>query len=121
MSKHIFNQLLNNQKYEIQIGWDKPLQEFYGTILGFIESTDNDCDGYFDDLIWSSIFLKNRPCDLEPIIKEIIDRGFLIPDGLIDNVKADSCRNSVNEYTFYDAPASKQICDSIQLPTLKVK
>lgn len=121
MSKHIFNQTLGNQKYEIQIGWDKPLQEFYGTILGFIEDTGSDGDGYFDDLIWSSIFLKSRPFDLEPIITEITGRGFLIPDGLIDNVKADRCRNAVNEHTFYDAPAPKLASHPIRHPTLRVK
>ena len=51
MSKHIFTQELDNQRYEVQIGWDKPTQEYYGLILGWVKDTDCDDGGYFDDLL----------------------------------------------------------------------
>lgn len=33
MSQHIFQQTVNENKYRIQMGWDKPCQRFYGVVF----------------------------------------------------------------------------------------
>ena len=99
MSQHIFTQTLGTQTYEIQVGWDRPTQEYYGQILGWVASHNNNQSGYFDDLVWCS--LSSGPLSLEAIAEEITGRGFTLPDGLLDNVRNDRYHNAANVMRFY--------------------
>lgn|GEM_PF-2414511 len=101
MSKHIFDQRIEGQLYEVQIGWDKPLQAFYGVISPWVEREEEGEEGYFDDPIWSNLNY-DKKLTLEEIADACRTRGFIIPEGLLENVGADQRRNAVNEVTFYD-------------------
>lgn len=103
MSKHIFEQDIEGQRCEVQIGWDKPTQQYYGMILGWVNDPLSREDGYYDDLIWSTMChypMAQSPL-LEDIEQDITQRGFNILDGLIDNVREGRRRNAVNEMTCY--------------------
>ena len=104
MSKHIFSQQLDDQRYEVQIGWDKPTQEYYGLIIGWVQDSDCEEGGYFDDLVWSNKYTSKDALTLNDIANEITQRGFTLPDTLLDNVEQDRLRNAVNEFRFYDDP-----------------
>ena len=101
MSQHIFEQSINDRRYEIIMGWDKPLQCYYGVILGWIEDDEFEEGGYFNDVIWSGM---RRPNDLslETMALTITNHGFTLPDGFLDHIKQDRQRNAVNETTHYD-------------------
>ena len=100
MSKHIFEQTIEGQTYEVQLGWDKPMQVFYGVISPWVEDETWEEGGYFDDPVWSNLFVeKNLP--LGEIEEECCRRGFTIPDGLLENVVSDMVRNAVNEVKYY--------------------
>ncbi len=108
MSKHIFEETLNGQKYEIQLGWDNPLQRYYGVIIGWVLDTDADDGGYFDDLVWSNIYQTPHLCSLQQIATEITKRGFTIPEGLLDNVYHDKTHNISNQRRFYETNAQQR-------------
>ena len=118
MSQHIFEQTVHGQHYEVQIGWDKPLQCYYGMIVGWVE--DNDCEerGYFDHLIWSNLYDGGQYYRLEAIAQEITRRGFQIPEGLLFNVTQDQRNNTVNKMVFYDCPSSLHFATTVTPPCL---
>lgn len=109
MSKHIFEQEIEGQRHEVQIGWDKPTQQYYGMILGWMNDPLSQENGYYDDLIWSTIchYPMTQSPSLEDIEQDITQRGFNIPDGLLNTVREDRFRNAVNEMTFYETQASQ--------------
>ena len=121
MSKHIFTATIDQKNYEIQIGWDKPTQEYYGMILGFTEDPTEENGGYFDDMIWSSMFSTPPIYTLEDIENEISKRGFIIPEGLLTNVVLDMHRNAVNEHRFYNQPEPIKNTDNNHMPLLEPK
>ena len=100
MSKHIFEQTINDQTYEVQIGWDKPCQRFYGVISPWVEDVEYEEGGYFDDPLWSNIFYQ-KSFALEDIVHICEEYGFTLPDGLVEKVYLDQQRNAVNEITYY--------------------
>ena len=103
MSKHIFEQTVDDQTYEIQIGWDKPLQRYYGVISPWVEDDECEQGGYFDNCepTWSNLYLSGD-VGLEDIITACEELGVNIPEGLLENVVNDMFRNAVNEVTCYD-------------------
>jgi len=103
MSKHIFEQTIDDQTYEVQIGWDKPLQRYYGVISPWVEGSEMDDGGYFDscDPAWSNLF-SGRDLGLDEIVDACTDRGLTMPETLLDNVVDDRLRNAVNEITLYE-------------------
>lgn len=101
MSKHIFEQTIDEQTYEVQIGWDKPMQWFYFVISPWVDDLEMVEGGYFDDPIACNLF-REKPYTLEEITEECTSRGFTLPDSLLENVLADKRRNAINEVTLYD-------------------
>ena len=101
MSKHIFEHTQDEQTYEIQLGWDKPLQRYYGVISPWVEDDEMDEGGYFGDPLWSTA-LSGRALGLDDIADTLIEKGFRIPNGVLNNVVDDQLRNAVNEVTVYD-------------------
>lgn len=117
MSKHIFKQEVAGIKHEIQIGWDKPLQHYYGTILAAFDEDTPEGKTYYDDIIWMNIF-PPVVYSLEGIAQEITKRGFTIPDRLLDNVSEDRYNNAVNKFQHYDAGALPPQAHTPQPPSL---
>ena len=103
MSKHIFEQTLNNQTYEVQIGWDKPLQRYYGVISPWVEDHEYEEGGYFDtaEPVWSNLYFAHD-VSLEDIVTACEELVLTLPNGLLDNVVNDRLRNAVNEVTVYE-------------------
>ncbi|MFK8034414.1 MAG: hypothetical protein AB8B94_09750 [Hyphomicrobiales bacterium] len=110
MSKHIFEQTVGDQSYEVQIGWDKPLQRYYGVISPWAEDPDMEEGGYFDDCdpTWSNLFLSSD-IGLEDVADACEKLGLIIPDGLLENVVDDMLRNAVNEITIYECNKTRHI------------
>ncbi|WP_086930227.1 hypothetical protein [Agarilytica rhodophyticola] len=107
MSKHIFKQTLNGIEHQIQIGWDKPQRQFYGTILAASEDDTPDGKTYYDDIVWMNIY-PPVVYSLEGIIQEITRQGFTIPNQLFENVCEDFYNNTVNRFKYYETDTPKQ-------------
>ena len=107
MSKHIFKQTLGETDYEIQIGWDKPLQQYYGAIFAEVEEEIEAGKIYYDEIVWMNIFTP-VVYSLEEIAREITQRGFTIPNRLLENVREDCINNMVNKFQHYDIGLAEQ-------------
>lgn len=103
MSKHIFEQTVDDQTMQVQIGWDRPMQNYNGVISPWVEDADMEEGGYFDDCdpLFSNLFSLQK-LSLDEITEELTNRGLVIPDGLLNNVINDQWRNAVNEITVYN-------------------
>lgn len=110
MSKHIFNQSVNGAPYEVQIGWDKPLQQYYANILAIVAEGEPEDEDYNECLTWSDCESSKWPMSLDDIVREITNRGFDIPNGLLNNVLIDRQCDAVNQYRFYDTHPEGNIC-----------
>ncbi len=108
MSKHIFEQVVAGGRYEVQIGWDKPTQQYYGMILEWVEDKETPDGGYYDFPVWSDMDESLAPLSLETIAEKITQRGFTIPGDLLQNVVSDKWRNAVNEFKFYTDTQANQ-------------
>lgn len=104
MSKHIFHQSVNGAPHEVQIGWDKPLQQYYANILAIVADDEPLGEDHEECLVWSDCDYGVWPMSLTDIIHEVTRRGFSIPDGLLANVMQDCRDNAVNQYCFYEPP-----------------
>ena len=116
MSKHIFEQTKQGRRYEIQLGWDKPLQQYYGMILGWAVDPEFRRGGYFDEIIWSTIDALPAGYSLENIAAAITQRGFTIPPGLLDNVRHDKTYNISNQWRFYESESNTGQTPAITAP-----
>lgn len=117
MSKHIFKQTVNGREHEIQIGWDRLLQQYYGTIIAAIEVDTPEGKTYEDDVIWMNIF-SPVVYSLEGIAQKIVKRGFTIPDGLLENVREDRYNDAGNTVQDYDTDTPPQQAHTLQPPSL---
>jgi hypothetical protein len=100
MSKHLFDQKVGDTKYEVQIGWDRPLQRFYFVISPYI--VDKDFGEITDDPVASNLNLPNpTQLTLEQIKAVCEDYGLVLPLDILANVDADRIRDAVNEIKVY--------------------
>jgi len=108
MSKHIFEQTVDDQTMQVQIGWDRPMQNYYGVISPWVEDADMEEGGYFDDCdpLFSNLFSPKK-LSLDEIAEEVTKRGLIIPDGLLNNVINDQWHNTANKITIYENGQTK--------------
>lgn len=97
MSQHIFQQTIDGKAFEIQIGWDKPCQRFYGVVSTWVHDDTEYCDGYWDDdqPVWSNLH-HTGDLTLDAITREIGKLGIKIPERILQYVLIDQRYNIVN-------------------------
>ena len=100
MSRHVFEQEIEGKRYQVIIGWDRPVQQHFGMILewGDFASGSGFC---ILEPVWSSLELTPESCLLEEIREEITRWGFEIPDDLLRNAVRDQRLDTGNQNTFY--------------------
>lgn len=100
MSKHIFEQSVDGNRYEVQIGWDKPCRRFYYVISPYL--TEGEYAGDLDDPVDSNLYLSDPDSlTLADIQAACERRGITLPPDLLGNVEQDRLRNAVNERRVY--------------------
>ena len=101
MSRHIFEQRIEGKPYQIIIGWDRPVQQYFGMILEWME-LENGESGYCSlEPCWSTLYLEGFRGDLETIFREIQSWGMKIPEGLLSGLVSDREGDIGNRVTYY--------------------
>lgn len=97
MSQHTFTSETNcSQFVEVQIGWDKPMQQYYCVISPL------DDKGELDDPLYSNLYEKYpATLDLSYFIKICNDYGVSVSKTVVDAVKQDKKDNIVNNKIDY--------------------
>lgn len=86
MSQHFYSKTIGDIKYTVQLGWDKPLQQFYCVI----ESSQDE-----DDPFYSNLLEPNNP-PLQHYVDLCSSIGIDLPSQMIEEVISDSKTNAVN-------------------------
>lgn len=97
MSQHIFNAVVENQNCEIQIGWDRPMQNYYFVISPVLVIDEVE---ELDDPIASNLD-RVKPYSLVEIMQFMNEKGVILPDGLADAVRNDRINNACGEIKYY--------------------
>lgn len=101
MSRHIFEQTQGGKRYRVIMGWDRPLQQFFGMILEETEFEDGESEFCSLEPHWSSLDLEGFDGSLEIVRVEIASRGFQIPDEMLKRLVGDRAENVGNRNTTY--------------------
>lgn len=97
MSQHIFNTTVDDQNCEVQIGWDRPMQNYYFVISPVLVIDDVE---ELDDPIDSNLH-RAKPFSLVEIMAHMEDKGIVLPEGLVDAVRTDRINNACGEIHYY--------------------
>ena len=89
---------MKGKSYRIQIGWDKPLKQYYYVISPLIVENNDIVE---DDPVDSNLF-RSSPVSLEDVELICSNFGITLPDTLVSSVRSDMLRDAVNEVQFYD-------------------
>jgi len=101
MTQHTFEQTVNGKTYSVMIGWDRPLQRFFGVIFADTQDIVGKASDFPECPEWSNLYFGDGTVSLETIVDACTERGIKLPDGLLENVQMDMVRNSGNEFTSY--------------------
>lgn len=103
MSKHIFIQKLEGIEYQLQLGWDKFCQYYYCVISKWMVDASFEDGGYFDDEnpIYSNLDT-SLVQTLELLVDICLSLGFIMPEGIVENIKQDKQKNAVNRVVIYE-------------------
>lgn len=107
MSQHILSLELNGKQVDIQMGWDRPLQEFFMNVSADLEDEDEDED---DDGVTDDYFsLYDQDADsgnLDYFIKVAAKMGITFPPAMVEQVKNDAQLNIGNRHVVWSADGS---------------
>lgn len=95
MSRHIFEQqsTIDGDTYRVQMGWDKPLQQFYCVIWVLPEEEES---------IYSNLYDSTPEKSLWYFEKQVIEYGLTIPEGMLLEIVQDERDNVVNKTKHWD-------------------
>lgn len=95
MTQHIFEQIKNGKRHKAVIGWDSPLQQFFGNVFPWVADSKHPKGGYYDIPAWESISCAEK-VTLELIRKACESFDIILPDELLRNVANDARLNLGN-------------------------
>lgn len=100
MSKHIFQRVVQERLYQVELGWDKPLQRYYCCIFPVL--TEGERAGEVDDPVYSNLFEKNpQGLTLEYFVEVCRRHGIEVPGVVLNEVVNDRQENVVNRVVMY--------------------
>lgn len=91
MSQHKFSRNINGQHFQVQMGWDSPLQWFYCVIIK---------NGDEDNPYYSNLDEENRDIYYYQYICEM--GGIKLPEGIIEEILSDQNGNVTGREVNWD-------------------
>ena len=96
MSQHYLDAEINSVPVLVQMGWDKPLRQFYLVVFEVGE------DGSADELVYSNLDDDSAPNAPLKYFVSVLDRlGIKTPLAMIDEIERDKRNNTVNRVVQY--------------------
>lgn len=97
MSQHRFTTMHDNDEIEVTLGWDRPLQGFFMTIVKKPKDSKKDAEHNPAYLFNCLDQAQSHPREISGFLFELVHRGIVIPQEMLNEVLSDNTNNVGNK------------------------